>query len=172
MPDRRRSNDQGDLESKLTLNCRRRRWAVWLSMPGDPSSRLRASLSSSWGGRCIPMSTRHGPSSGSHWSTYEARPPQPPQVEVPRAQVRPRREGEIVLKGRQELGVLIKIVEYSRHYTCSLFRRGELAYPVHVSSRGGGRAIKPLIGSPVLAAEDVRQSEIVGVIDRPLVEST
>ena len=53
-----------------------------------------------------------------------------------------------------------------------LFRYGELAYPAYVLGNGDSRAVKPLVRGPKVAAEGLRQREIVGVIDRPLAELT
>ena len=77
-----------------------------------------------------------------------------------------------LMNGGQKLGVMIQIVENSRHNPYSLLRCGEFADPAYVLHDERGCAVKPLVGGPEFAAKDVCQCEIVRVIDRPLAELT
>ena len=77
---------------------------------------------------------------------------------------------------RQDRGLLLtgeaNRVQRSGHNPNSLFRYNELADPPHSLGDGCRGAVEPLIGGPVFATEDIREGEVVRVIDRPLAELT
>ena len=52
----------------------------------------------------------------------------------------------------------------------SLFRRIELSYPAHEANLGAYRSIEPLVGGPKIATELLRERQVVGIVDGPLVE--